>query len=86
MAVVPAGAPGPDVPIATRYLGSTGTFLALDIILYVARMYTRIWPSQRLGMDDLTASLSIVSTPKSKWNDDQVVSLFLVVMKWPSPL
>ncbi|KAF2497861.1 hypothetical protein BU16DRAFT_427871, partial [Lophium mytilinum] len=41
------------------FLGPTAAFLALDIILYIARMYTRLWPNRRLGMDDLTATMSM---------------------------
>ncbi|OCK78964.1 hypothetical protein K432DRAFT_331057 [Lepidopterella palustris CBS 459.81] len=52
--------PGPDVSIAPRYLGLTGSFLGVGIFVYILRMYTRIWPVQRLGLDDWSMTVSVI--------------------------
>ncbi|OCK77663.1 hypothetical protein K432DRAFT_303677 [Lepidopterella palustris CBS 459.81] len=57
---IPPGAPGPDVSVAPRILIPTAFFLALGLIVYFARMWTRLRPIQRLGVDDLMISIAMI--------------------------
>ena len=52
--------PRPDAPIASRFLDITGVFLGLGIAIYIAHIYTRLRPAQRLRIDDLFITIAVV--------------------------
>lgn len=53
--------PGPDATDAPRLMVPAAITLAIALILYVVRMYTRIRPVNTLGWDDCTVSVAMVS-------------------------
>ena len=61
VAVVPEVAPGPDVNISHRLLGSTGAIIGLCIIVYGLRIATRVRPTFKLGWDDGVMTAAMVS-------------------------
>ncbi|OCK76406.1 hypothetical protein K432DRAFT_437074 [Lepidopterella palustris CBS 459.81] len=50
----------PDVSTAPKMLAVHSFLLAIVLILYAARIYTRLQPSPHMGWDDYTISVSVV--------------------------
>ena len=53
----------PDVSTAPRLLGITASVLVLGLLLFSARIITRVRPVPNLGWDDYTMTAAIVNSP-----------------------
>jgi hypothetical protein len=53
----------PDVSTAPRLLGATITVLVLGLLLFSARIITRVRPAPNLGWDDYTMTVAVVNSP-----------------------
>ena len=53
----------PDVSTVPRLLGTTTTVLVLALLLFSARIITRVRPAPNLGWDDYTMTAAVVNSP-----------------------
>jgi len=56
----PAGPPGPDISQGPVLVGVTVALHVISLSLFATRIYTRVWPKMRLGLDDyfITAAVA----------------------------